>query len=462
MACLAVERLTSDNQRQVQRFLDDILHRTSLPGISVAMNVNGDTLVAAAGSSDVELNHAMCSDTHFELGCLKQFLVAIVVLELVDKGLVDIEATISYYLPELAGRNGNIIKVRHLLSHTAGYQGENLADPDIIQDYTWQQFSSTFNQREMLFEPGIMFDYNHSASVILGKIIDTVAQSRTGVMVNDLIFKPLNIEVISYDKAVSPDCVKGHVYNPLAVKLQKQAVSKWSEFWSDSLDGPWLKMSDLTKIGTAIVDDSSIFSTTTKSLLLTPMVKLPGQFVGKMSEHPFFLFGLGCARFPNGSYGVRSNSIGQCCALRFHKDYRMVIAVGINLNAASIRDYIIDKLFNAMLSSDAPAISEFYPVPQTMLEMKELVGIYQGPQHHRINLSIEDDNLVLKLGHNPAISHDTRRAVLIFVKDKSNGIVPYRDTVPVPIGFFRHKETMCLMMGVNVYMKSVTKNENSS
>ena len=455
MTKLEVARLIPENQKQVQMFIDDIQHRSKLPGISVAMSVNGDMLETAAGVSDVDLNHSMCPDMHFELGCLNKFLIAIVALELFNNKFIDIEKNISYYLPELNGRHGNIIKVKHLLSHTAGYQGENLADPDIAQDYSWQKFSQTFNQRLMLYEPGTVFDYSHSAAVILGKIIEVVTQRKVQDLTRIHILEPLNIKIISDEYASSSDCVSGHIFNPEIAQLLKSIPAERCEFWSTSLGGPYITMRDLVKIGRAIVEGSSIFTSTTIELLLRQVIKLPGLFVGKVAEYPYFVFGLGCARFPNGSYGVRSNSCGQCCALRFDKENKLVIAVGINTNAANIRDLIIDKLFNAMLFADAPAIPELYPSPQTKLEMNELVGTYLGHENCNINISLENGQLALRIGHNPGITHDTKAILITWVKDNHGCIEPSHTAVPIPIGFFRNgiSKRIGLMVGGNAFKK---------
>lgn len=99
-----VARLKQDEDLpKVQQFLEGVISRAKVPGISVAMNVNGVLLEAAAGISDAQTMHPMTTDMHFELGCLNKLFTAIVVLELVSENRVDLDQGISHYLPEMKG-----------------------------------------------------------------------------------------------------------------------------------------------------------------------------------------------------------------------------------------------------------------------------------------------------------------------------------------------------------------------
>src|SRR5262249_19672725 len=50
-------------------------------------------------------------------------MTALAALVLVDRGELDLDATVASYWPEFAARGKEGIKVRHLLSHTSGVSG---------------------------------------------------------------------------------------------------------------------------------------------------------------------------------------------------------------------------------------------------------------------------------------------------------------------------------------------------
>lgn len=437
---------------KVQTFLEELIQRTKIPGISVAMNVNGVALEAAAGISDAQTSHPMTPDMHFELGCLNKFLTALIVLELVSKEKINLDQVISHYLPELSGKNGDIIKIRHLLSHTAGYQGENMADPDIQMDYSYEEFVQTFNQLPMHFEPGTVFDYSHSASMILGKITEKVSGHQTRELVKELIFKPLGITPLKGKHSGSAQCICGHHLNLETTQLIVPLTINWCELWQDSLGGAWITMRDLAKLGKAILDGKTI-SETTKTLLQCHEVKLPSMFVGAKTEQPFFVFSLGHARFPNGSYGMRSTSIGQCCAFRLDLARGMVIAVGVNAEAPYLRDFCINKLSDAMLPEDSPVLPELLPETETVLEPELVSGTYTGKKESVFNITYRDGNLTLSMENNPSIQ-SRNLFVNIEVEEVADGKIRVTNTPEsISVGFFRDTERGCLhaMMNYHTY-----------
>lgn len=449
-----VAELKPENQQQVQTFIEDVLRRSGLPGISVAMDVNGATLEAAAGVSDMQLRHPMSSEMRFELGCINKFLTSLIALDCASNGLLDLDRAVSSYLPDLAGANGDRIRVRHLLSHTAGYQGENLTDPDVAQDYGYEDFARGFNTRPLLFEPGRLFDYSHSAAVLIGRIVETVTEKKTSDLIRARIFRPLDIKALGAEHASSSRCTRGHQLDLASGQLHQPFPIEWCPFWSDSLGGPWLTMRELVRIGRAIVMASEVISKPVRELLLPPVVTLPGLVVGSKAEQPFPVFGHGCARYPNGSHGARSTSIGQCCALRFDLRTGIAIAVALNAEAPYLRDLVIDKLFNAMLPEDAPVIPALCPPPETGFTLEDLVGCYQGAKGHGFELIREGEQLVLRAGHNPAVDVDARAPLLCLTLDERGGLKLPEPAQRIALGFVRDKETeRChLMVGGNVFV----------
>ena len=63
-------------------------------------------------------------------------MTALAALVLVDRGELDLDATVAAYWPEFAARGKAGIKVRHLLSHTSGVSGWE--QPLTLEDlYDW-------------------------------------------------------------------------------------------------------------------------------------------------------------------------------------------------------------------------------------------------------------------------------------------------------------------------------------
>ena len=63
----------------------------------------------------------MRTDTIFDMASVSKLFTSIVVLQLVEKGKVDLDAPIATYVPGVRGeRQGNAFTVRQALTHTSG------------------------------------------------------------------------------------------------------------------------------------------------------------------------------------------------------------------------------------------------------------------------------------------------------------------------------------------------------
>jgi CubicO group peptidase (beta-lactamase class C family) len=179
---VTTRRLVQADHDKIRRFVEDLRARYSITGVSVAVRIGDDSMAIAVGASDAVTLEELTLGTCFEAGCLTKVLTSLLATMLAREGLVDMKAPISRYLPELSGKIGDTVQIQHLLSHSAGYQGEDLLDSDVVEGSTWNEFAGSFNYRRMLFAPGCVYDYSHSASVIVGKVIERV----TGRRIRDL------------------------------------------------------------------------------------------------------------------------------------------------------------------------------------------------------------------------------------------------------------------------------------
>jgi CubicO group peptidase (beta-lactamase class C family) len=121
--------------------LSDTLRAGAAPGAAIAMSIAGERMEASLGVANSASGEPLSSRSRFQLGCITKLLTSLVALELSNSGRLDLERPITAYLPEmddvLAGRS---LTSRHLLSHTSGYQGVNIADPGVRYYFGWPKF----------------------------------------------------------------------------------------------------------------------------------------------------------------------------------------------------------------------------------------------------------------------------------------------------------------------------------
>jgi CubicO group peptidase (beta-lactamase class C family) len=98
--------------------LDTLRVRLRIPGMAAALVRDGEVVWARGfGLANVEDRVAATDSTPFHLASLTKPFASTVVMQLVEEGLVDLDAPVSDYGVELS--SPGVIRVRHLLTHTS-------------------------------------------------------------------------------------------------------------------------------------------------------------------------------------------------------------------------------------------------------------------------------------------------------------------------------------------------------
>ncbi|MGN1341142.1 MAG: serine hydrolase domain-containing protein [Oscillospiraceae bacterium] len=171
------------------------------------------------GFRDIEQQKPMTRDTIFRMYSSSKPITAAAVMLLVSRGLVDIAADISVYLPEFSDLHVNKdgrripaagpITVKHLLNMTSGlpYPEENTAggrqcgtvfwqlDNRLYGDHpmTTEEFSKLIAKNDLCFDPGEHFKYGVSAD-ILGALIERVTGEKLSEFMQKELFEPLEMQ----------------------------------------------------------------------------------------------------------------------------------------------------------------------------------------------------------------------------------------------------------------------------
>lgn len=160
--------------KQIAKFLGLLLDRHGVPGASVAVFEGDDYVEFAAGTAELRGKQAVTPDTLFQIGSVTKVFTATLVLQLVDRGLVDLDEPVGTYLPEAAANPAFAeVTVRHLLSHCNGIDGDLFADvgsgPDAVARLAETLFAAT-----PLFTPGTLYSYSNAGFVLAGRLVEVV------------------------------------------------------------------------------------------------------------------------------------------------------------------------------------------------------------------------------------------------------------------------------------------------
>ena len=162
------------------------------------------------GMADLEEKRRVDEDTIFHWGSVTKTLTGIAILQLRDRGLLDLDDPVVKYLPELRkvhNRYGDMetITLRHVMTHSAGLRAGTwpwgTGEPwQPFEPTEWEQLVAMFPYTQVEFEPGSRFSYSNPAIIFLGRIIEILAGEDYEVYVDKNIFKPLGMHRSYFDR----------------------------------------------------------------------------------------------------------------------------------------------------------------------------------------------------------------------------------------------------------------------
>jgi len=171
---------------------------------------NGSALVAEQGKpilrkgygeANMEWHIANAPDTRFRLGSITKQFTATLVMQMVEKGQIDLNAPIARYLPDYPKKVGDRVTIHQLLNHTSGIPGytelPSFGEPRGRQSP--EEFLKIFSGLDLLFEPGAKYSYSNSGFFLLGVILEKVAGKPYEQLLRERIFEPLGMKQSGYD-----------------------------------------------------------------------------------------------------------------------------------------------------------------------------------------------------------------------------------------------------------------------
>ena len=203
-------------------------------GASLAVNIDGEMVVDLWGGwADEARTVPWTENTITNVFSTTKTMTALAALVLVDRGELDLDATVAKYWPEFAARGKAGIKVRHLLSHTSGVSGWE--QPITLEDvYDWDKSTALLAAQAPWWEPGTasgyhVLNYGH----LIGEVIRRITGQRLGEFFAAHIAGPLGAdfhiglppsEFHRVANVVPPPAAAGAAGRPDAARPQQRGV----------------------------------------------------------------------------------------------------------------------------------------------------------------------------------------------------------------------------------------------
>lgn len=355
------------------------------------------------GMASLEYQVPNSPQTRFRLGSVTKQFTAAAILQLQERGLLDVQASISTYLPDYP--NGDGITLHHLLTHTAGIP--NLTNfPDYLE---WMRLPTTldeliarFKDLPLEFEPGEHHRYSNSGYILLTQVIETVSGQSYADYLKEHLLHPLGMKNTGYEHPLA-------VINGLARGYQLtndgyQRAEHINMSVPQGAGGMYSTVEDLARWNQFLFDDGvrdeTILSRETITTMTSPLVPI------ELDNAPNLFYGYGLVIKDQPEHrriGHDGGINGFLSNLSFFQNQNLTIAVLCNLETANLE--LISQDLAAILFGEPyelPTIPDVVTVSPSVYE--RYVGTYQVAPEFQVSITIEADQLQIQGTGQPALT----------------------------------------------------------
>ena len=210
------------------------------------------------GMANMEWDIPNKPNTKHRLGSITKQFTAMLILQLVAEGKLDLQAPITAYLPDYPKASGDLITIHHLLTHTSGIPNYT-AFPKFMQDesrnpYSPEDFVKKFDEKALDFTPGDKFSYSNSGYFLLGVIAEKLSGKSYEQLLHEKIFTPLKMNDTGFDN-------HGDILKNRATGYEKQGKNYVNSQYID-MTIPYAAGSMYSSVEDLYLWDQALYTTT--------------------------------------------------------------------------------------------------------------------------------------------------------------------------------------------------------
>ncbi len=164
-------------------------------GAGVSVTVGGETVVDLwGGHVDPERTRAWERDTLVNVYSTTKGMTAICAHQLIDEGLLDLDAPVTEYWPEFGQAGKERMPVRHLFCHQGGLAAvDDLLPPEAL--YDWNAMAAALAAQKPWWAPGEAHGY-HAVTFgwLVGELVRRLRGKSLGSVFHERVAEPLGAD----------------------------------------------------------------------------------------------------------------------------------------------------------------------------------------------------------------------------------------------------------------------------
>lgn len=386
--------MDKDVRQRLEDFVAETMERLRVPGVAVGVTDRGDDYTAAFGITSVDNPLPVTTSTLFQIGSTSKTFTATLLMKLVERGEIDLDAPVRRYLPGFALQSEDDAaraRVVDCVSHVGGWVGDYFRDTGRGDD-ALQKFVARLARLPQLTPCGEVFSYNNAAFAVAGRIIEVVTGEPFETAMRTMLLQPLGLKhtYFSQDDLLTYRVASGHIVMPDG----PQVARPWPLSLSASPAGGLVAdVHDQLAyarfhMGDGIGADGSQFL----SRATLERMKQPVHEAGSMCDE------VGISWLLRDVAGVRlvehgGATNGQMAAFTTIPSRQFALAILTNANRGSELHALVKQWILANVAGITPVPRPLLSLPESRLQ--EYAASYGNRDAHT-NLRIENGRLVLQ------------------------------------------------------------------
>ncbi len=192
--------------KRLDNFIFFKMAETKLPGLSIAIIKENQIIYNKGfGFRDLLKGESTTPNTLYCIGSVTKSITSIAVMQLQERGLLDIDEQVDSYLPFSIRPKGQPIKIRHLMNHTSGIPALAYAEAafSLLAETPsmWLPISNVDGLMTFLHgvegwaeaKPGERWFYLNEGYILLGSLIEEVSGLKYPEYMKKNILEPLEM-----------------------------------------------------------------------------------------------------------------------------------------------------------------------------------------------------------------------------------------------------------------------------
>jgi serine beta-lactamase-like protein LACTB len=267
-----------------RRIVSTGLAQQNLPGVSVAVGVNGQLVWAEGfGWADLEKRQSVSPDTTFRIGTASIALTSAGVGLLLEQGRLRLDDEIQAFVPEFPKKPWPVT-LRQVMAHTAGIRSDGGDEGPLFSQHCDRPVDGlqAFADRDLRFEPGTAYRYSRFGYILVSAAIEAAAGEPFLMFMQNRIFDPLGMNDTRPDSLTEPIEGRATPYFPKFAADPKFGFHPMREIDLSCSAGSSVFLatpSDLVRFGMA-VEGGTLLQRTTVDLLHTSQRVASGEETG--------------------------------------------------------------------------------------------------------------------------------------------------------------------------------------